>query len=121
MPQPSAGHASMEEGDPHPCPEDAEFLECRPDAADMEEAIGKFMEGMEKQERTGYAALHKLLAVLPVPVQKTAGSVTQAEAFEGGFLRDLDEEEKKRFTPSELLLYKVAVEHRYITVHTCTD
>ena len=24
----------------------------------------------------------------------------------------------KRFTPSELLLYKVAVEYRYITVHT---
>jgi hypothetical protein len=42
----------------------------------------------------------------------------QAEAFEGGFLRDLDEDEKKRFTPSELLLYKVAVEYRYITVHT---
>ena len=61
MPPPSADHASMEDGDPHPCPEDEEFFECRPDAADMEEAIGKFMEGMEKQERTGYAALHKLL------------------------------------------------------------
>jgi hypothetical protein len=46
--------------------------------------------------------------------------MTQAEAFEGGFLRDLDEDEKKRFTPSELLLYKVAVEYRYITVHTGT-
>jgi len=44
----------------------------------------------------------------------------QAEAFEGGFLRDLDEDEKKRFTPSELLLYKVAVEYRYITAHTGT-
>ena len=48
----------------------------------------------------------------------TAGCMKQAEAFEGGFLRDLDEDEKKRFTPSELLLYKVAVEYRYITVHT---
>ncbi len=46
--------------------------------------------------------------------------MTQAEAFEGGFLRDLDEDEKKRFTPSKLLLYKVAVEYRYITVHTGT-
>jgi len=35
----------------------------------------------------------------------------------GNGLRDLDEDGKKRFTPSELLLYKVAVEHRYITVH----
>ncbi len=49
---PSADHASMADGDPHPCPEDAEFFECRPDSADMEEAIGKFMEGMEKQEHT---------------------------------------------------------------------
>ena len=56
-----------------------------------------------------------------LPVQKTAGGMTQAEAFEGSFLRDLDEDEKKRFTPSELLLYKVAVEHRYITVHAGTD
>ena len=84
MPPPSAGPVSMEDGDPHPCPEDAEYFECRPDAEDMEEAIGKFMEGMEKQERTGYAALYKLLAGLPVPVQKTAGSMTQVEAFEGG-------------------------------------
>ncbi len=75
MQPPSADHASMEDRDPHPCPEDEEFFECRPDAADVEEAIGKFMEGMEKQERTGYAALHKLLEGLPVPasVQKTAG------------------------------------------------
>jgi hypothetical protein len=86
----------------------------------MEEAIGKFMEGMEKQERTGYSALHKLLQGLPVPVHNTAGSMTQAEAFVGGFLCDLDEDEKKRFTPSERLLYKVAVEYRYITVHTGT-
>jgi hypothetical protein len=122
MPPPSADQASMEDGDPNPCPEDEEFFECRPDAADMEEAIGKleFMEGMEKQERTGYSSLHKLLQGLPVPVHNTAGSMTQAEALEGGFLRDLDEDEKKRFTPSELLLYKVAVEYRYRTVHTGT-
>ena len=50
MPPPCADHASMEDRDPHPCPEDEEFFECRPDAADMEEAIGKFMEGMEKPE-----------------------------------------------------------------------
>ena len=35
---PSAVHASMEDRDSHPCPEDEEFFECRPDAADMEEA-----------------------------------------------------------------------------------
>ncbi len=47
MPPPSADQASMEDGDPHPCPEDEEFFQSRPDAAGMEEAIGKFMEGME--------------------------------------------------------------------------
>ena len=78
---------------------DAEFFQCRPDAADMEEAIGKFMEGTEKQEHTGYSALHKLLQGLPVPVHNTAGSMTQAEALEGGF--------------SALMV-------RYIPVHTST-
>ncbi len=50
MPPPSADQATMEDGDPNPCPEDEEFIQSRPDAADMEEAIGKFMEGMEKPE-----------------------------------------------------------------------
>ena len=72
---PSADHASMEDGDLHPSPEDEDFFESRPYAADMEEAIGKFMEGMEKQERTSYTALYKLLAGLPVPVQKFFGHV----------------------------------------------
>ncbi len=55
----------------------------------MEEAIGKFMEGMEKQEHTGYTALHKLLEGLPVPVQKTAGSIVKHDtgrSFPGRFL-----------------------------------
>ena len=56
MQPPAPDHASMEEGDPLPCPEDEEFFESRPDAADMEEAISKFMEGMEQQEHTGYCA-----------------------------------------------------------------
>ena len=39
-----------EDMDPMPCPEDEEFF-VSPDAASMEEAIGKFMEGLERQER----------------------------------------------------------------------
>ena len=50
MPPPSSDQASREDGDSHPCPEEEEFFQSRPDAADMEEAIGKFMEGMEKPE-----------------------------------------------------------------------
>ena len=34
-------------------------------------------------------------------------------ALEGGFLPSMTEEEQKRFTPSELLLYKHALEYRY--------
>ena len=63
MPPPSADHACMEDRDPHPCPEDEEFFECRPDAADMEEAIGRFMEGMEEQECTGYVTPSKCQSI----------------------------------------------------------
>ena len=82
---PVAAHTSYEDGDPRPCAEDEEFFESRPDAADMEEAISKFMEGMEREECTGYNALHKLLQTLPVPGEKDANSMTQEEAFQGGF------------------------------------
>jgi hypothetical protein len=64
--------------------------------------------------------MRELLQTLLVLEEKNANSMTQAEAFQGGFLHDLDEGEKKRFTPLELLLYKHAVEYRYITVHTST-
>ncbi len=38
-----------DEGDPNPCPEDD--ADCmKPDAEQMEEAIGNFMDDMEKQE-----------------------------------------------------------------------
>ena len=39
-------------GDPHPCPEDDEFFGV-PDAESQEEAINRFMEGLEQQERRG--------------------------------------------------------------------
>ncbi len=39
-----------EEGDPFPCPEDKEFL-VRPDAAGMEEAIDKFLDGHDAEPR----------------------------------------------------------------------
>ena len=56
----------MEDGDwGIPCPEDAEFMDARPDAAEMEEAIGKFVNGLEQQERSGYHELHSLLSRLP--------------------------------------------------------
>jgi hypothetical protein len=63
---------SDEEGDPNPCPEDEEFHKA-PDADSMEEAIGKFVEGLEGQERAGFSQIHSLLQCLPVSVQKERG------------------------------------------------
>ena len=45
------------EGDPNPCPEDDAVL-MRPDAEQMEDAIGNFMDDMEKQEHGLAAASH---------------------------------------------------------------
>ena len=46
--QPPLDPEMDESGDNDPCPEDEDFFYARPDAAaTMEEAIGKFMDGME--------------------------------------------------------------------------
>ena len=52
-------------------------------------------------------------ANMPVP-----DAQAHKDALEGGFLPSMTEEEQKRFTPSELLLYKHALEYRSIIVHT---
>jgi hypothetical protein len=54
--------------------------------ATMEEAIGKFMDGMEAQERGGFKELHRLLARLPVPTVKASPAMTHKDALEGSFL-----------------------------------
>jgi hypothetical protein len=106
-----------DEGDDNPCTEDEEFFQGRPDADDMEEAITKFLDGMEGQERSGFKDLHRFLGCLPLPVAKGDRAMLHSEALEGGFIPKMDEEEQKRCTPSELLLYKHALEYRYF-VHT---
>ena len=94
-----------------PCPEDNEFFD-RPDADTMEEAISRFMDGLEAQERGGFNDLHGLLGRLPVPTVKPGQAMTHKDALEGGFIPSMTEEEQKRFTPSELILYKHALEYR---------
>ena len=106
-----------DEGDDNPCTEDEEFFQGRPDADDMEEAITKFLDGMEGQERSGFKDLHRFLGSLPLPVAKEDCARLHSEALQGGFIPKMDEEEQKRFTPSELLLYRHALEYRYF-VHT---
>ena len=107
-----------EDLDRDPCEEDEEFFESRPNAEQMEQAIGKFLDGMPAVESKGYEQLHRHLARLPVPEKKIISAMSHTEAVDGGLIKTLSEEELKRFTPSELLLYKIASEHRYMQVHT---
>ena len=79
--------------------------------------VTKFMDGMEAQERCGFKELHSLLARLPVPTVKASQAMTHKDALEGGSIPSMTEEEQKRFTPSELLLYKHDLEYRFEQVH----
>ena len=66
------------EGDPDPCPEDEEYF-IRPDAGDMEEAIDKFLDGLDCKERSGFEEMHRFLATLPIPSAKESRCMTHAE------------------------------------------
>ena len=110
IPQSSSAREDQDPGSP--CPHDDDFFDARPDAAETEEAISKFMSGLESQEQSGFDRLQTLLRKLPVPVATTGSKMSHAAALEGGFLPKMDEQQQKRFTPSELLLYKHAVEYR---------
>ena len=78
------------EGGPKGGPDIDELFD-RPDAANMEGAINKIMEGLEGQEHTGFAQIHRLISRLPVPVQKKTRIMTHwhAEAIEGRFLPNM--------------------------------
>ena len=124
LPGPSERYVPAQESvldedlDPDTCEEDEEFFESRPNAAEMEQAISKSLDGMPAVESNRYEQLHRHLARLPVPEKKVISAMSHTEAVEGGLIKTLSEEEMKRFTPSELLLYKIATEHRYMQVHT---
>ena len=53
-----------EDLDRDPCQEDDEFFESLPNAEEMEQAIGKFLDGMPAVESKGYEQLHRHLARL---------------------------------------------------------
>ncbi len=71
------------------------------------------MNGMEDQERCYFKDMHLFLERLPVPTAKTGQTMTHTDALESGFSPPMTDEEQKRFTPSELHLYKHALEYRY--------
>ncbi len=68
MPEPSTAPQpegwDPEEEDHSPCPQDDGDgdYSAGPDAASMEGAISKFMEGLEGQERSGFPQIHRLLS-----------------------------------------------------------
>jgi hypothetical protein len=72
----------------------------------------------EGQERRGFQEMHQFLATLPVPTPQESKGMTHAAALEGKFLPDLDEEQRKRFTSTELIMYRHAQEFRYIVLYT---
>ena len=84
----------------------------RPDSAEIEEAISKFVSGLECQEQSCYHELHSLLSTLPVPVAKSGKKLWYAAALKAGFLPKMTEEEQKKIAPTELILYRHAVEYR---------
>ena len=72
------------------------------------------MDGLEG----GFEEMHRFLSTLPVPTPQESKGMTHDEALDGKFLPDLDEEQRKRFTPTELIMYKHAQDFRYIRLYT---
>ena len=83
---PISSEQQHDERDPDPCPPvDEECFEV-PDAASVEEAISKFVEGLESQEHSGFDDIHRLVKGLPVPVTKAIRLMTYAQAIEAQVL-----------------------------------
>ena len=91
-------------------------MDARPDHEEMEQAINKFLQQLEKQEKRGFKDLATLLSHLTKPAQGSAGSMSVAEAMEAGFLPALDKDQADMFTTLELLQYRHAQDHRLLTL-----
>ena len=90
-------------------------MDVRPDQEEMEQAINKFLQRLEKQEKRGFKDLATLLSHLTKPAQGSARSMSVAEAMEAGFLPALDGDQADMLNPSELRLYRHAQDHRLLT------
>ena len=100
-----------------PVPEDDE-LYTRPDKDEQDAAIADFFKRLEAQEGNHYAGLHRVLSRLPVPGKVDPKGHSVHAAIEAGMLPHMDEEEARRFTPTEVLLYQHAQDHRYFCLCT---
>ena len=92
-----------------------ENMDARLDQEEMGQAINKFLQWLEKQEKMGFKDLAALLSHLPKTAQGSARSMSVVKAMETGFLPALDENQADIFTPSELLLFRHARDHRLLT------
>ena len=98
------GHSSIFPDPPAqlaPDPHDEENMDARPDQKEMEQAINKFLQLLESQEKRGFKDLATLLSYLTKPAQGSARSMSVAEAMEAGFLPALDKDQADMSTTSE--------------------
>ena len=70
-----------------------------------------FFKRLEAQEQEFYVGLH---GALLVPGKVDPKGRSAHAAMEAGMLPRMDDEEARRFTPSEVLLYQHAQDHRYV-------
>jgi hypothetical protein len=108
IPQASAGDSEDHSPDYH----DRELHEI-PDKEAMDQAIADFLMLFEKEERGGYRGLHATLSRLPMPGKVDQRGLSVTEAIDAGMMPRMDEEEARRFTPTEVLLYQHAQDRRY--------
>ena len=80
----------------------------------MDAAIADFFKRLEAQEQDLYAWLHRALSHLPVPGKVDPKGHSVHAAMEAGMLQRMDDKESRCFTPSEVLLYQHAQDHRYV-------
>ena len=71
----------------------------------------QILKRLEAEEQELYAGLKSALSRLPVPEPK---ALPVHAAMEAGMLPLMDDEEARRFTPAEVLLYQDAQDHWYV-------
>ena len=84
----------------------------RPDQEAMDTAMADFLKRLEAQEKRNYSGLDEVMSRLPVPKTVDQTGVSVSDAIEAGMLPRMDEAESQRFTPTEVLLYQHAQDHR---------
>ena len=85
----------------------------------MDAAIADFLRRFEAQEKELYAGLQSAVSRLPVPTKVDPKAVSVRAAIEAGMLPNMEDEEARRFTPSERERVSVCV-RACVRTHTHT-